>query len=93
MKCITDGKVVIRVSDKEAEHYISREGWSYHQKKKDGIRYVCEKCGRKFIAKPSACNGVSVKKYTGKDGQEVTKEIECKCKKFVEKTVNVPAWK
>ena len=93
MKCITDGKVFIRVSDKEAEHYIKYEGWSYHQKKKDGIRYVCEKCGKKFFGKPSVCDGVTVKKYKGKDGEDVLKKIECKGKKFAEKTVQVPSWR
>ena len=93
MKCITNGTEIRRVSDKEAEHYISREGWHFCQKKKKENRYVCQKCGAKYSDKPGQCSA-KIKVHTkNKDGADVSKKTICGCKQFVLKEVFVPVWK
>lgn len=69
MKCITDGKVVRRVDDKEAAHYVNREGWEYCQKKKTVKGFICQKCGRKYTVKPEKCFGCECKKFLEADIQ------------------------
>ena len=93
MKCITDGKIVRRVSDKEAEHYVTHEGWSLCQKKKKDKRFVCQKCGAKYEVKPDKCYAKISVHHKTKDGADVVKRVFCESKQFVVREVFVPVWK
>ena len=65
MKCITNGKEVLRVNDKEAEHYIEREGWSYCEKREKVDGFYCPKCGKKFRENVKVCDGCNGKLVKG----------------------------
>lgn len=92
MKCITNGEVVRRVSDKEAEHYINREGWEYCQKKVQKDGFVCAVCGKKYLHKPETCSGFIISHKKGKDGLDVAEKHHCKSKKFVPAKILVRTW-
>lgn len=91
MKCITNGVEVRRVSDKIAEHYISREGWNYCQKKERKEGYTCPKCGKHYISKPEKCSGFAVVHRDKK--RNVSKRIPCDSKVFNKEFIYVPVWK
>ena len=92
MKCITNGVEVRRVSDKIAEHYISREGWSYCQKKERKEGYTCPKCGKHYLSKPEKCSGFTVVVHRHKKGN-VSKRIPCGSKVFNKEFIYAPVWK
>lgn len=93
MKCITDGKVVRRVSDKEADHYVNREGWSYCQKKKKESGFVCRNCGARYSEKPEKCHAMLLVPGKTKTGKEEKAKKVCGCDKFVKETFYIPVWK
>lgn len=93
MKCITNGEVVRRVSDKEAEHYISREGWEYACKKVKVKGFICPKCGKKYTEKPVECTGKITTRKKGKNGEELVIHTDCHNKKFEQGEIFIPAWK
>ena len=93
MKCITNGVEVRRVSDREAEHYISREGWNYCQKKQKVEGYICSKCGKSYKDKPEKCNGKITVQHKNKDGFNVNKKVFCDSKVFNKGTIFVPVWR
>lgn len=93
MKCITNGVEVRRVSDKVAEHYISREGWNYCQKKEQNDGYICPKCGKRYLSKPEKCSGFIVV-HRHKEGRgDVAKRIPCDSKVFNKGVIYTPVWK
>ena len=91
MKCITNNIEVRRVSDKIAEHYISREGWSYCQKKERKEGYTCPECGKHYLSKPEKCSGFAVVHRDKKRG--VAKRIPCGSKVFNKEFIYAPVWK
>lgn len=93
MKCITDGKEVRRVPDKVAEHFISREGWSYCQKKEQKNGYICPKCGKHYLSKPEKCSGSLVTHHMNREGEHVVKRVSCDSKVFDKGIIYIPVWK
>lgn len=93
MKCITNGVEVRRVSDKIAEHYVSREGWNYCQKKERKEGYTCPECGKHYLSKPEKCSGFTVI-HRHKEGRgDVAKRIPCDSKVFNKGVIYTPVWK
>jgi hypothetical protein len=92
MKCVTNGKETRRVSNEEAEKLV-KSGWKYTQKKKDGERFVCDLCGKRYVEKPDGICGAKRKvRERNKNGEEVVSEVRCQSKKFSKHTVPVPVY-